>query len=80
MYGTPQTHILHNLQGQLCSFHRFILALNIFHDVTLFNSVGIISQIFDPRYRRDSSPKEVVRTLLVLKMPSDININQLLDP
>ena len=61
----------HNSQGQFCSFHRFILALNIFHDVTLFNSVGFISQIFGPRYRRDSCPKVVVRTLFVLKMLFD---------
>ena len=68
MYPIPQTYILHNLQGQFCSFHSFILPVNIFNDVTLFNSVGIISHIFDPSYRRDSSPKEVVQTLLVLKM------------
>ena len=71
MYPTPQTYILHNSQGQFYSLHSFILALNIFNDVTLFNSVGIISQIFGPSYRRDSSPKEVVRTLLVLKMLFD---------
>ena len=47
-----------------------MLALNIFNDATLFNSVGIISQIFVPRYRRNSSPKEVVR-ILVLKMLFD---------
>ena len=78
MYPTPQTYILHNLQGQFCSFQRFILALNIFNDVTLFNSVGIISQIFGPRYCRVSSSKEVVQTLLVLKMLFDEYIHQCL--
>ena len=71
MYPTPQTYILRKLQGQFCGFHSFILALNIFNDVRLFDSARITSQIFGPRYRRDSSPKEVVRTLLVLKMPFD---------